>query len=275
VLTRGVVNQALTASVQWGDFAAADPSPATSTVTVTKAGGTVLVTDAATTRTGPGAFQWPATGTSQVLTTPDLLSLVWKATFSSVVTLQAAQLEVAGGVFFSLLELKNSDPALASFSQTQLDAARVRAESDVEQVLGFAGVPRVAVERIVADQHGVIRTSWWNMRAVRSFTVNGTTIDVSTLTIDDPVITGSWRAGDVITVVYEHGLDAPPRDLAEATMGLARVRAQAYNSSVPDRAERFVSENGRTFVLSSPSAGKVGIPEVDSVLGRYKIPVIV
>ena len=55
-------------------------------------------------------------------------------------------------------------------------------------------------------------------------------------------------------------------------MRLAAVRAQQANSAIPDRAERFVADSGRTFVLAAPSAGRVGIPEIDAVLARYAMP---
>lgn len=272
MIQRGVINSAFTASITWGDFTAADPTGNSTTVTVTKADGTALATAAAATRTATGVYTWAL---SPLLSSPDILTLVWSGTFASVANTRTTTAEIAGGYTFTLAQLAASDASLSGYTEAALSDARHAAERDVERVLGFALVPRVAIERIIPDDVGDITTSWARIRSIRAATVNGTAVSTSSLVIQgNRVMAGSFDPDYPVTVTYEHGLDYAPADLERACMALARIRAMAVNSGVPDRAERYVSESGRTFVLSSPTAGRVGVPEIDAVLHRYRLPSI-
>ena len=71
----------------------------------------------------------------------------------------------------------------------------------------------------------------------------------------------------------EYGV--PPSDVVDAITQLARIKVMAPQSRVPDRADRFVSDQtGRTFMLSTPSSDRTGYPEIDAVLHRHRLPAI-
>lgn len=67
-----------------------------------------------------------------------------------------------------------------------------------------------------------------------------------------------------------HGLVDPPEDLRRAATIFARYIARTSN--YPERAARVVSQESE-IIFSFPSADKpTGLPEVDAVLTRYRIP---
>lgn len=270
MIQRTTIGTSATATVTWGDAVAADPTGSACTVTVTTATGTALATAVAGTRSATGVYGWAMTPRSQT----DILTLVWSATISGQTETRTRYLEVAGGWSFSLLELTGATPGLASYSVASLESARIRAENDIERILGFALVPRCTSETIVATNANVIRPTWGRIRSVRSLTVNGDTVNVADVDVVGDYVEVAITPGDTVAIVYEHGLGAPPNDLAEATMTLARVRAQAPQSAIPDRAERFTGDNGRTFELSVAGARRTGLPEVDAVLHRYQTAAI-
>jgi hypothetical protein len=81
---------------------------------------------------------------------------------------------------------------------------------------------------------------------------------------------GVWDEGRRNVVIeYECGWDAPPGELADASMIRLRSVLNRQFSSVPDRATSFVTEGGTTFRLDLPHAFATGIPEVDAVYNRY------
>ncbi len=81
---------------------------------------------------------------------------------------------------------------------------------------------------------------------------------------------GVWDEGRRNVVIeYECGWDAPPGELAAASLIRLRSVINRPFSSVPDRATSFVTEGGTTFRLDTPHAFATGIPEVDAVYNRY------
>ena len=102
-----------------------------------------------------------------------------------------------------------------------------------------------------------------------------TAAQLSALVIDDDFKIqrndgGVWDEGRRNVVIeYECGWDAPPGELAGASMIRLRSVLNRSLSSVPDRATSFVTEGGTTFRLDTPHAFATGIPEVDAVYNRY------
>lgn len=102
-----------------------------------------------------------------------------------------------------------------------------------------------------------------------------TAAQLSALVIDDDFKIqrndgGVWNEGRRNVVIeYECGWDAPPGELATASLIRLRSLLNRQFSSVPDRATSFVTEGGTTFRLDTPHAFATGIPEVDAVYNRY------
>lgn len=100
----------------------------------------------------------------------------------------------------------------------------------------------------------------------------------------DPFLTGGWPGGcrhawapGLYTVTGTHGprddWQELPEDLRRAAGILARYVSR--KSNYPERA-RAVATDGAQIVLSTPSADRpTGLPDVDGVVGRYRLTVVV
>jgi hypothetical protein len=214
----------------------------------------------------------------------------WTATWTDAGngSTQTSDHEVVGGFFFSLADVRASDSVLADatkYPDGVILAARQSVEEECEFICDVPFVPRY--RRVLCD--GTAEPEIFvldsKIRAIRSatiFTANSTgqalvltTAQLAALVIDDDFKIqrndgGIWTEGRRNVVIeYECGWDAPPGELAAASLIRLRSVLNRQFSSVPDRATSFVTEGGTTFRLDTPHAFATGIPEVDAVYNRY------
>jgi hypothetical protein len=260
----------------YSDGLPSDPSPDTTTVTVTRSDGTALYADEATTNTGAGTCSFTLTPTDTSLL--DTLTVTWSATFDSHLQTFVDLVEIAGGVLFTIAQARAIKPLdnAASYPTPDLLDMRTTVEDSIEDYCG-ALVPRYAYETVQARYGRPLRLGHPSVRAVRSITLNGTDLsptEVANITTDGTFLHGcSWLTGPV-TVGYEHGRDRPPERLRRAALLLAKVWLIA--GPVDDRTNTFTSTEGGTYSLVTAGRGGsiFGVPEVDAAVQANRLTAV-
>lgn len=225
------------------------------------------------------------------------LTATWTATVAGVSVVEVDDVEIVGGVFFTLAEGRASDASLADttkYTTADLTAAWLEVEQECEQICDRAFVPRY--RRAVLDGSGgthlmLADPEWLSMqrsvgdvRTIRSVKVapradeTFVALTASQLAAVQVSADGQLRRVDGgiftegvanVVVEYEYGLSRPPTDLKRVCMTRLRSRLNLARSAIPDRATSFTMGEGGTFRLDLPGAFKVGIPDVDAVYSRY------
>jgi hypothetical protein len=143
------------------DGVAVNPSPDSATVTVTRADGTALHTNAATTDGGTGIFRYVLSASDTSLL--DTLTLEWHIgtqTFTTTV-------QVQGGFYFTIAEAK-ALTELASKSAAEIAAGRTLAEQAFEHATGYTFVPRYTRQTLSAVHGTVLRLPKRPLRSIRA-----------------------------------------------------------------------------------------------------------
>lgn len=251
------------------------------TVTVTRDDGTALVTGATATHPTFGRYEYQLSPQTNL----DRLTLQWTGTFSGVYQPAAATtyVDIVGAYYVSLTDLR-AEPTLADtnkFTVSKLITARQWFETLAEQYCGQAFVPRYKRIRISGDGSSTLLLDP-NIRTVRSVTTYTSATEYTTFTADelagidiDPVgvltrWSATWPYGNRnIEIVYEHGMDACPGDLADAALDATRRHLLENQTG---RTVLSVADDLGVTRYSTPGMGRpTGYAEVDSVLNRYRM----
>lgn len=261
------------------------PADASGTVTVTGTGldGTTVFTgNADAGAAGDGKYTFPVTSTHSA--DPDIVDVVWSGTFSSQTQTAHTTVAFVGGFYFTLGQLRAWETAVASsaagaYPTADLHAARAWAEQRAEQIMGRSYVRSVRRLTVTCTGQADLLLPTPDVRSIRSITIDGTAVaDLDDYKVYDralaPRIQGSWPDKSEAIVIYEHGAEWVPDPIARAVATLARARAIAKKSAVPERAERWQpGESGGLFQLAMPNSRRTGIPDVDAVLSSVRVPV--
>lgn len=275
------------ASLVWqpvdSDGTAADPGAAV-TVDVARADGTVVATAAATTGTGsePRAYALSAANNGLL----DHLAVTWKV---GGVATASTMVDVVGGYYASIADIRAAQPSLTDGSYPDEVVLRARWETEIEfeAACRVAFVPRYARGRYSGRGLPVLPLAQPMLRSVRSVRyysdatnyTSETAPNVAAISADeggiarfvnDVSVFPSGRANVVVEV--EHGFDRPPADVRQAFFARVRSRLNMAKSGIPDRAVTYTTTEGGTFGIATPSASwwETGLPEVDTVLRRYR-----
>jgi hypothetical protein len=262
-----------------------DPTGTPTAVAVDANGDTVTI--GSVTVVGGGSGEVHATLAAQA----DLcaVTVTWTAVVSGDTVSEVDYVEVVGGFFFTLPQVRASDATLADpgkYPTADLEARRVEVEVECEEICDRAFVPRYAREVLDGSgtsdlvlAHAEVRTI---RRAAMATRPGGAFTDLTSAQLlalaprddrtlrrsDGGVWTGGWRN---IVVEYEYGLDRPATDLVDAAMIRLRTLINRPKSGIPDRATSFVVAEGGTFRISQPGPWTVGIPDVDAAYARYSL----
>lgn len=263
------------------------------TVTVTRADGTALATDAATTKPADttGVYRYALAAQANL----DRLTLTYSGTWGGAVQTETQTVEIVGDFMFTIAEARASDSALASptdYPNAIIVATRQEVEDEFEGWTGVSWVRRYARDRVAGGNVATLLLPHWPVGvnavtglpavySVRSYSAADaytafTADELADLIVDGPYLRrfgGSTFAlgnGNLV-VEYEHGFDRVPADLKRAALTRLRYRLTANRSGIPDRALSYSSEGGSTFAIATPGmrGSKTGIPDVDAVLARY------
>lgn len=264
----------------------AGPATGNVVVTVRRLDGTTVQTGNATGPTNGNVYSFVFSGSD----TLDNLSVTWAYTISGdAQTLDQDEIEVVGGLFFSIAEGRAADAQLSNtqkYPTADLIERRIQAEDECERITGQAWVPRFARATLSGDSTGRLRVPHTMIRSVRAITVNGSVwspgqisgigfSDTGMLYVDGSYFAPSRNLGSKnITVEYEHGNDRPEPEIVRAAKLRFKSLAMESRSALPDRAERVIAidQAGGTTVYGQPTVEKTGIPAVDAVYARYPSP---
>ena len=252
---------------------ATDPSPATATIEVLRADGTVLLSaGTATTRTGTGTFAYTLTPTHTALL--DRLTVRWTATLAGYAQTHDTVVEVVGGFLFELAALRNHPDVIRSnktYTDAQLVDARLWAEQRWETVCGYAFVPRYDRKRFSVS--APLRLAPY-LRSIRSVTLNDEVIAAPHEFSAEGFLKVNRTARGSAVVGYEHGLDAPPYDVSDMALLIAKSKLVA--GPITDRALQEWTDTGNTVAMATPgrSGSHFGIPEADAVADDYRLVVM-
>jgi hypothetical protein len=254
------------------------------TYTVKRLDGTSLFSGTATDVAGtgnysialPGGPTFPASATWQL----DTLVVAWTGSIGGAVITVTDTVEVVGGFFFGLAEVR-AEFALSAvtYPTATLAARRLEVEQRCEEkICRRAFVPRFARETLSGTDTDRLAVRWPELRVLRAVTVAGvawSAPDVAAVGLSaHGVLTrpggAIWPAGSGnIIVEYEHGLDFPPEPVKSASMIHLRALLGRSKSGVPDRAASFTSGEGGTYRLTLPGEESTGIPDVDAAYMAY------
>lgn len=268
------------------DGEAADPGVVT--VGVTRADGTVVVAAGAATA-GTGDDPRTVTLTAAQTASLDLLVATWTRTADS--TTHTTTIEIVGGYYFTISQLRAREPSLADeqkYVTDDLQALRREIEGEFEAITEVAFVPRYTRQRVDGSGCGHVLLPTTHIRrivAVAELNSDGTTAytwtagEVGNIRVAE--VTGKVYSpardfpsgGQNLVVAWEHGYDRAPADIVQAAMLRLRHRATRPRSAVPDRASTFQVEGGNVYRLDQAGRHKTGIPDVDAVLDRYSMAI--
>ncbi len=258
------------------------------TVHVTRGDGTdvIAAATAATSGAATGEFTVPVTATL------DLFTAVWTDTIDG--TEATSQHQVVGGFYFSIGELRSSDPTLADlvrYPDSFLAQVRQETEEEAEWICAVAFVPRYGRAILDGDGTGQAILPVNHPASVRSARIYTTSTTYTALTagelaeldVDlDGTVTRPddvWPSGRAnIVIEYEHvyrhpaGWTGLPAVVRRAALLRARSRANLNLSGVLEQATSFTSPgDNTTFQLDRASAFRTGIPEVDAAYGSVSL----
>jgi hypothetical protein len=275
-MDRYLQSTAATLSVTFSvDGTGTNPSPDSATVTVTRADGTAVVTNAAATDAGTGVFTYTLTPaqTAQL----DQLTVAWTATLNGVAQTLTTRAEIVGGFLFSIADARAVKPLenTTTFTTAKIVAARTLAEQALEDACGVAFVPRYTRETLTGYGATTLVARWPRVRTVRSATVDDTALtvgelaDLKVLPSGEIYNPGRWTNGFASTVVaYEHGYDSPPLRVSRACLLLAKN--WLVDGPIDDRATSLSTDDGIVTLATPGLRGSTfGIPEVEAVVQEY------
>lgn len=227
---------------------------------------------------GTGVYTVTIPATLQVL---DSYTVNW--TFPDASTAETP-FEIVGGFYFTIAELRATDPVLAAYSADNCRAVRSAVEDRFEQRTEVAFVPRGQRQVVNGDgTYSIIITprnyQGSPLRSVVAVTVDGVALsapDIAVLKVTPYGLiqrpSGIWNVATTsnpwnISILYEHGESEPPAPVKAAALRYARHLAVPHAFD-DDRMISFQTDVG-IVQQSVARAGKLGFPDIDSVLDAY------
>ena len=249
----------------------------TVTVTITRADGSLLITGTAV-PVAVGKYTYELPPQAQVAS----LTVEWAGERNSVPVTVTTRVEVVGGEFFSIPELRAYDEVLQSttrFPTDRLTQARLAVEAEFEDVCHRAFVPRYARDVLIGEGASTLWLSKPQPLRILSCTVNGDAWDDMAFYVPEynlrviSLESGVWPRDGRIVIEYEYGMPSVPIRVKYAALKRAKYALVASNARIDERATVMNVPDFGNFVLSTPGirGAYTGIPEVDVVLSDYEL----
>jgi hypothetical protein len=259
------------------------PTDAVGSVTVTtrRLDGTLVGSPATATSLGSGVYTFVKPGYVDL----DTHLVEWSGTVAGAALKVHDVVEIVGGFYFGLAEVRAMKPPLdpAIYSTAELAAKRTEVEQEVDRITHTSFVPRFA--RVVLSGNGTdrLRTPDMDLRTIRAiktaWLIGGTfhVWDSTEISYVGAHIGGVlirdigliWPRGtNNVIIEYEYGQEYPPEDLRSATKKRLRSLLSSSTSSIPDRTLSYSTPDGASYRLTTPSKEMTGIPDVDAAYER-------
>lgn len=249
--------------------------PGTVTVTITRADGTVLYTDAATAGTGTSPRTYALTAADTALL--DTLTATWESATKGTLTMRV---EVAGGFLFTIAEFRALGTAYANttnYPTAAVTSMRTTVEQALEDACAVAFVPRYELESFSGGGATTTILRWPRVTAVRSVTIDDAAVtpvsSVVGLREGIAYYSSGWTAGyGNVQIGYEHGWASPPMRIKRAALLLAK--RWITPSAVDDRAINMTNETGTYAIMQAGVRGHMfDLPEVVAAVDQYNLTV--
>lgn len=255
------------------------------TVTVKNPDGTTYSTSTALHEGAAGSGQYKVNIPPQTNLT--LFEVVWTGTFSGNPVTLTSYVEVVGGFYYTLSELRKYDPALANttrFTTEALIEKRAEVEAEFEEICGRAFVPRFHREvRSIYTGENYLRTEKPEVFNITKLTVDGADFtswvtagniqrdpdDPHILHLFDDAVGLAWS--DNVVLEYEYGLKRVPPLIKSVAKKRARGLLLGMNATIDERATVMAIPDFGTFNLATPGPKYTGIPDIDAVLHRHML----
>lgn len=291
-LERILRNTAATVSITFYNGANAVEADGAVTVIAKRADGSTLLNTTATNDPAVGVYSVVIPSQSDL----NILTLTWTGTFTGTQISLQSTVEIVGGFYFSLAELRSYDSSLANttkYTTSMLIDARNQVETEFEDICGRAFVPRfnreIGIETDPDDDMiwlekpelikflsfkvvGTDYLSWFtNGYMVRDkYSPKGIKIyrDAFGLFAFDPMY-----YPNPIIVEYEYGMTQVPLPIKQKALKRAKTFLSGMNSTLDERALTMTLPDIGTINLATPGVrgSETGIPDIDVVLRRYSL----
>lgn len=273
-----------------GETAVEADSPVT--VVAKKADGTTLFSVTATNDPGVGIYTVVIPPQANL----NILTLTWTGTFSSTVVSLESTVEIVGGFYFSIAELRGFDSIFSNIVKYTNDAlvnARNQVESEFEDICHRAFVPRFYRETgVITDpDEDMIWLEKPELIKILTFKVNN--IDYSSWYGSGYFARDKYSPRgihvynsalglfafnpdyypDAIVAEYEYGMTQVPLPIKQKALKRARMLLVGQNSTIDERALTMSLPDIGTVNLATPGmrGAETGVPDIDVVLRRYTI----
>lgn len=262
------------------------------TVVAKKADGTTLFSTAATNDPAVGSYSVTIPAQADL----NLLTLTWTGLFSTVSMSVVSTVEVVGGFYFTIAELRAYDSVLTNtvrFPDSALIKARDEVEAEFEDICGRAFVPRFWRETGIETDSDTSMLWLEKPEATKflSFKVNGVdylswyTAGLFTRDKYSPrgiLVTGAATGlfaydpryyPTALIAEYEYGLTQVPTPIKRKALKRAKQALLGINSTVDERAVTMTLPDIGTINLATPGqrGSETGVPDIDVVLERYTL----
>lgn len=271
-VTRGTP-ATLTATFRTGEIPA--DADGIVTVTIVKADGTAFASGEATHSGVPdsGTYSFNIVGSP----TLNVLAATWAGDINGAAATVTTSVEVVGGTYFTISELRAVDTVLADETKYPLSAlqeTRAEVETEFERICNRAFVPRFARETVTGEGTDTIRLRKYEPLSI--LTIDGVVADDSLFESDgyralSYIARTTWSGRTRYVLEYEYGTPNVPIDIKNAALRRARGKLVSGRSRIDERATVMSIPDFGTFNLSTPGKGGAytGIPDIDLVLNDY------
>ena len=273
------VLQSVAATIEWTNRdqnGEATAAAGTVTVGVVNTAGTTVLAAGSSTGSGATTGVYTRALTATHTASLDIRTATWTDGGDSSTHTQ--KIEVVGGYFFSLSELRQ----LAGIDDTdKFTDARCRlfrryVENVIETWTDVAWVPRYASETYSGNGLDVLNLRHTQIRSVRSVTIDGTAATLSAFNTERDTGLCEYSGGTFaaternnVIIGYEHGFDAPPEDLKTAAMQACQYLLLDERAGLSPRAIQVDGEFGSIRYSTASSDRPFGLPDVDAVVMKY------
>lgn len=268
----------------------ADPDANAVTFTARKADGTIAYTGSAT-RTGVGVYTWLFAAQAFLMN----YTLSWVGNFGGVPVTITTELEIVGGNYFTVAEMRAYDSVLNSvaYPYDEVVYQRQQVEAEFERICGRAFVPRFARETLTGDGSNELWLDNPEVTDILTLTIAGVNYisyesslrvsrDHSKMIYFTEMSGLTFLEDEDIVIEYEYGMKKVPPQISDKAKKRTRGLLMGKNARIDDRISVIDGDFGRfnmatpgmdmgfgRYVRSSMGVWHTGIPDVDVVLEDY------
>lgn len=292
-MDRVLRNTAATVSVTFYNGGTAVEADGVVTVVAKKADGSTLLSTNATNDPAVGVYTLVIPAQVNL----NILTLTWTGTFTGTSISIESTVEIVGGFYFSIAELRNYDSALQNTTRFPTDSlinARDQVEAEFEDICDRAFVPRFKREigfEQDPDNYRIVLTKG-ELQKITSLKVNGvdklTWVTNSLIMTETPTSNSLVFIGDATlffslslplynfnppVIEYEYGMTSVPIPIKQKALKRARMILMGQNSTIDERALTMTLPDIGTVNLATPGqrGSETGVPDIDVVLRRYTL----